>query len=626
MRCSSFCANGRLTSSPVLSTRQAVGRAEAERRRRLVSVALGRQPADVVLRRGRLLNVYTGEIENGVDVAVAGDRIALVGDAQPCLGDATQVVDVAGAYLVPGFLDAHYHIESSRLSPWRHAEATLPKGTTVIIEDPHEACAAGGIEAIRYILETTEGLPQKVYVQVSSATPPSNVETTRGYIGAEEARRALAWPRVIGLGELMDPQRMIGGDQRLWGLIELALERNELIEGHSGFRGPRLAAYAAAGVQDTHSPRTPEQALEMLRRGFDIQLKVEREAPTIRRLLQEGVDWGRVGLAVDDRPVERLLSDGGLDYEIRCAIELGVPAVRAYQMATINNARHWRLDRDHGGIAPGRHADILVVSDLKRVTVAQVFANGRQVARDGALVEPLDPRPAPAYATSTVRLPRPLRLEDLAVSAPRWREIVQALVIPPFYWSREIEPITQQLPVRNGHVVGAPERGINKVAVIDRHRQTGNIGVGFWAWGLHQGAVAMTVLHDSHNLCVIGAEDRDMVVAANRVAEIQGGLVVVQNGRVLAELALPVWGLMSDAEPAQVAAAHERVEAAARSLRKGAPDLSHSTMPPHYAEALQHRPVDVMTFAFLTCDPWQYVLTDQGLFDMADESPLPLLW
>jgi adenine deaminase len=599
--------------------------AQAALRRRLVRVALGQEPADLVLRGGRLLNVYTGEIEDGTDVAVAGERIALVGDARPCVGAATRLIDVDGAHLVPGFVDAHYHIESSRLSPWRHAEATLPGGTTAIIADPHEACAVGGLDAIRYILETTTGLPQKVYVQVPSATPPSHVETTAGYIGAGEARRAMAWPRVIGLGELMDPQRLIRGDPRLWGLIEVALERGDLIEGHSGFSGSRLAAYAAAGVQDTHSPRTPEQALEMLRRGFDIQLKVERESETIRRLLRHAVDWGRIGLAVDDRPVERLLGDGGLDHEIRGAIALGVPAIRAYQMATINNARHWRLDRDHGGIAPGRYADILVVSDVERVAVTRVFASGREVARGGTLVQPLDPRPAPAYATDTVRLRRPLCVDDLAVPAPAGHEVVRAVVIPPFYWSREIEPIIQVLPVRHGRVAPAPERGINKVAVVDRHRASGNIGLGFWIWGLRRGAVAFTVLHDSHNLCIIGADDQDMLAAGRRVAEMRGGLAVVRDGRVLAELALPVWGLMSDQEPLKVAAAHENVEAAARALREGAPDPPHPAMPPHYAEALRRRPVDVMTFAFLTCDPWQYVLTDRGLFDMADESPLALI-
>ncbi len=288
----------------------------------------------------------------------------------------------------------------------------------------------------------------------------------------------------------------------------------------------------------------------MLRRGFDIQLKVEREAWTIERLLRQPVDWGRIGLAVDDRPVERLLRDGGLDHEIRAAIKLGVPVVRAYQMATINNARHWRLDRDHGGIAPGRYADILVVSVLERVAVVRVFAAGREVARDGALLTPVDPRPAPAYATNTVRLRRPLQMEDLAVSAPAGRDVVYVMVIPPFYWSRDVEPITRRLSVRDG---------INKVAVIDRHRASGNIGLAFWAWGLQRGAVALTVLHDSHNLCVIGADDRDMVVAVNRVAEMQGGLAVARDGRVQAELALPIWGLMSDAEPAKVAAAHEQV-------------------------------------------------------------------
>lgn len=631
---------------------QSPSAAEIRQRQHLVQVALGKHPADLVIRGGKLVNVYTGEMLDDVDIAIAGERIALVGDASPCIGPDTEIVDVEGAYLTPGFVDAHYHIESSRLAPWRHAEITLPRGLTSLVEDPHEACAPGGLDAIRYFLGNTQGLPQKLYVQVPSATPPTNVETTGGYIGGDEFKQALEWHRVTGLGEVMDPPRIFGNDARTWSLIQAAISAGQPIEGHGGFSGNRLAAYASAGVQSTHSPNTPEQALEMLRQGFTIQLKAERETKTIEKLLESRVDWSRIGLAVDDRPVEKLLELGSLDHEVRLAIELGIPPVRAYQMATINNARHWRLDRDIGGIAPGRYADILVVSDLEKVVIERVFANGKEVARNGKLLIPLEgpgqpSRHAPGYALNTVRLQRKVTADDFKVGAPveitcsrgQERVWVYALVIPPFYFSDDLEAITCKLPVRNGFVEPVPGTGVNKVAIVERHRGTGNIGLGFWRWGFQRGAVAMSVLHDSHNISVVGANDHDMAVAVNRVAEIQGGIVVVENGRILAELPLPIFGLMSDAPPKEVAELSRAVEKAAACLRESAATEAHagegekarggaamSQIPPDLAKTMESKPVDVLTFAYLTCHPRRFVLTDQGVFDIKIEKPLPLVW
>lgn len=609
-------------------SRRSHAQAEVAARQKLIDVALGRQAADLVIRGGRLVNVNTAEIEDGLDVAVSGERIALVGDASGCIGPSTTIVNADGAYLVPGFVDAHYHIESSRLSPWRHAELTLPRGVTVLFEDPHEACAAGGLDAIRYMLENSKGSPQKVYVQVTSATPPSNVETTGGYVGGEEARQAYGWARVTGLGEMMDPPRIYGRDTRIWSLLEAVIEHSQPIEGHSGFLGNKLSAYASSGVTSTHSPRNPEQALEMLRRGFCIQLKVEREIPTLKKLLESNIDWTQVGLAVDDRPAEQLLEVGGLDNEVRAAIKVGVPTVRAYQMATINNARHWRVEKDHGSISPGRYADILFVTDLEAVKVSRVFASGREVARDGVLIVPSEPRPAPAYATETMRVKRKVTPEDFAIKAPAnagQSGTCNALVIPPFFWSGDKQAITQTLRVGNGLVLGDVSRGINKVAIIERHKATGNIGLCFWQWGFQRGAVAMSVLHDNHNISVVGASDADMATAANRVIDLGGGIVVVEDGKVLAELPLPIFGLMSDAPATEVAELHRQAEKAAISLRDTTIKPLAATPAPQL-QVLDSHPVDVLTFAFLTCDPWRYVLTDRGVFDMNDETRQEIVW
>lgn len=622
----------------MLRSKEDVARDEATLRRHLIDVALGRTPADLVIRGGRLVNVNTGEIEEGAGVAIAGDRIAHVGDCTPCTGPSTQVVDAGGAYLVPGLVDAHYHIESSRLSPWRHAEVTLPRGVTVLFEDPHEACASGGLDAIRYMLENSEGSAQKVYVQVSSATPPSNVETTGGHISGPEEKEALSWSRVTGLGEMMDPPRIFGEDKRQWSLLQEAYRSAQPIEGHSGFSGAKLSAYAASGVTSTHSPRDAEQAVEMLRRGFCIQLKVEREIPTLKRLLEDAdnIDWTQVGLAVDDRPAERLLQVGGLDNEVRAAIKLGVPPVRAYQMATINNARHWNVERDHGSISPGRYADVLIVTDLENMVVSRVFASGREVARDGALLQPASARLAPPYAVNTVRMKRAVTAADFKVAAPANRgecagaahdgNMCQAMVIPPFFWTGEDRKVlAQTLAVKDGLVQADPSRGINKVAVVERHKATGNIGLAFWQWGFQKGAVAMSVLHDSHNISVVGASDADMAAAVNRVAELQGGIVVVEGGKVLAELPLPIFGLMSDAPAEEVARLNAAVEAAVVSQRDGK-TIPADRIPWYQVPVLERQPVDILTFAFLTCDPWRYVITDRGVFDMTDETKQEIVW
>lgn len=610
-----------------MKSRNELAHIERLTRQTLVDVALGRTYADLVIVGGKLLNVYTGEIMENASVAVKGDRIAAVGGVAYTIGPNTKVIDAHGEYLVPGFVDAHYHIESSRLSPRRHAELTLPRGLTVLVEDPHEACASGGLDAIRYILESTEGLPQKVYVQVSSATPPSNVETTGGFIGKDEFEESLNWPRVLGLGELMDPPRIFGKDERTWGLIEQAILHSQPMEGHNGFTGKTLAAYASCGVMSTHSPRTPERALEMLRNGFYLQLKVEREEDTIRHLLQSRIDWSKVGLAVDDRPVEKILEYGSLDNEVRAAIKLGIPPITAYQMATINNARHFGLDKDHGGIAPGRYADILFIADLENVTISRVIASGVEVAQEGELTVTFGGFPTPSYALNTVHLKKRMSAQDFAVKAGARIGSCKAMVIRPFDFSGDLTQALVELPVRDGEIVPEPNSGINKVAIVERHKATGNMGICFMRWGFTSGAVALSVLHDSHNISVVGASDEDMAIAVNRVADMGGGIVVVLEGKVLAELRLPVFGMMSDEDPLTVAQANAAVEKAAASLRmKGIGQEALGMPSPDLARTLDQKPVDVLTFAFLTCDPRRFVLTDRGIFDMADERALPLIW
>jgi adenine deaminase len=597
---------------------QSVPAAAQERmaaRLRLMRVGLGQEPADMVIEGGTLLDTVTGELLPDWGVAIAGDRIAAIGDVARHVGAGTVRVGAKGMTLVPGFVDAHYHCESSRLSARRHAEVTLPQGLTAYFEGTHEITnAVGGLPGVEYFVEAGRRLPQKIYPCVSSATPPSPVETTSGHIGYAET--VLAFERwseeARGIDEVMDLPRVLDGSARLHGVIQAALDDRRVVAGHGSPPLDVLDGWIAAGIMSSHSPRIAE-ALTMLRKGVHLQLKTERTAEIVRQLLDLPLrDWRNVGLAVDDRTAAELLDRGGIDHEVRTAIALGVPPVTAYQMATINNAGHWQVSHLHGLLAPGRYADVLVVSDLERVVIDRVIANGRLVAGRGRLTTALDAGPIDPSLRNTVRLSRELRASDFEVLAPPNRRDVQAYVLPPRYVSRDLGPITKTLPVSGGRVQRDLPRGITKFAVVERYGKGMSIGVSFWELGFGSGAIAWTVNHDHHNLGVFGATDEDMAVAANRCAAIEGGYVVVRDGKVLAELSLPIAGLMSDDDPVVVA---EKI----RTL-----DRVATTLGP--APSLADHPTDRITFMNLTCDPWKYSLTDLGLFDLGTQQRMPAVF
>ncbi len=603
------------SGTPAPPTMPAEVQARIDARLRLMRVALGQEPADLVIEGGALLDTVTGELLPGWGVAIAGDRIAAVGDVRRHAGPATARLDATGTTLVPGFVDAHYHCESSRLTARRHAEVTLPQGLTAYFEGTHEITnAARGLPGVAYFAEAGQRLPQKIYPCVSSATPPSPVETTSGHIGYAETVQAFRqWPgQALGIDEVMDLPRVLDGSARLHGVIQATLDDRRIVAGHGSPPLDVLDGWIAAGIMSSHSSRVAE-ALTMLRKGVHLQLKTERTAEIVKQLLDLPLrDWRNVGLAVDDRTAADLLDRGGMDHEVRSAIALGVPVVTAYQMATLNNAAHWQVPHLHGVLAPGRYADVLLVSDLAKVTIDRVVASGRLVAERGRLTGPLPPSPIDPALRDTVRLSRELRAADFEVLAPPNRREVQAYVLPPRYFSRELGPITKTLAVRDGRVQRDLPRGITKFAIVERYGRGMSIGVSFWELGFDQGAIAWTVNHDHHNLGVFGATDEDMAVAANRCAAIEGGYVIVKDGKVLAELPLPVAGLMSDDDPAVVA---DRI----RTLDRVAGDL-------HPAESLAHHPTDRITFMNLTCDPWKYSLTDLGLFDLGSQQRMPAVF
>lgn len=584
-------------------------------RLRLMRVALGQEPADLVISGGTLLDTITGELLPGWGIAIAGDRIAAVGNVERHIGSGTVRVSAKGLTAVPGFVDAHYHCESSRLSARRHAEVTLPQGLTAYFEGTHEITnAAKGLPGVEYFVEAGRRLPQKIYPCVSSATPPSPVETTSGYIGYAEAALAFErWPEEArGIDEVMDLPRVLDGSARLHGVIQATLDDRRVVAGHGSPPLDVIDGWIAAGIMSSHSARIAE-ALTMLRKGVHLQLKTERSAEMIRQFLDLPLrDWRNVGLAVDDRTAADLLDRGGMDHEVRTAIALGVPAITAYQMATINNAAHWQVAHLHGVLAPGRYADVLLVSDLEKVVIDRVFASGRLVAEAGRLTRALDAGPIDPSLRHSVRLSRELRSSDFEILAPPNRREVHAYVLPPRYFSRELGPITKTLPVSGGRVQRDLPRGITKFAVVERYGKGMNIGVSFWDLGFDQGAIAWTVNHDHHNLGVLGATDEDMAVAANRCAAIEGGYVIVKDGKVIAELPLPIAGLMSDDDPVVVAEKIRRLDQVATEL--------------HPAPSLAEHPTDRITFMNLTCDPWKYSLTDLGLFNLETQKRMPVVF
>jgi adenine deaminase len=580
------------------------------RRRRLMEVALGQVPPDTIIENGVLVDVVTRRLVDGICISISGGRVALISKEMPKAGSKTKLIDAGGAYLAPGLVDAHYHIESSHLSPRRHAQITLPHGTTTLFEGSHEICNPLGLDGVRYLLEEAEGLPQKIFVGLSSATPPTPYETAGAYIGGKEAEEALRLEGVAGVDEVMDYTALFGGEERLHSVIEAGLASGKVVEGHGVPSPPQADAFLATGVSSTHFSGDGAKAIALLERGCFLELKPRDSRQAIRELVAAGIDWQMVGMCVDDRPAERISQLGHLDYELRICIEEGLDPVTAIQLATLNNARHWRKEHEIGIVAPGRRADILFITDLDGFKVDRVMADGEVVAEKGKLTVDIPIKPAPTYVLNTIRLRKPLTAKDFEVKAPADRSKVKAAVLHPYYFSADLPPITRELPVEGGLVQRDLGHDVNKVAIV--RRDGGGLGVSFWEIGYQHGAVAMSVLHDSHNISVVGATDSDMARAVNRVAEMGGGIAIVRDGDVKAEVPLPIAGLMTDRPLPEVVAGLDRVNEEATKLSPG--------------KLLGPNPVDTQTFIFLTCYPWGIVLTDRGFINVRTGQPVSPVW
>jgi len=544
-------------------------------------------PADLILRNGRLVNVISGEIYR-TDIVVHDRHIVALGEGY----QGEREVDLAGKYVAPGLIDAHVHIESSLVTPPEFARAVLPHGVTTVVTDPHEIANVLGLEGMRYMLESAKHGLLNMFVMASSCVPATTMETSGARLEAEDLAPLLDHPWVLGLAELMNYPGVALADEGM--LDKIALFENKVLDGHApDMSGAMLNAYVAAGVESEHECTTVSEALEKLRLGLTIFI---REGTTTRNLepllpLITAENHSAICFCTDDRIPADLIDQGSIDYMIRVAIAGGIDPVMAIRMGSYNSARHFRLKK-YGALAPGKYADILVLPDLEDFRPEQVYRGGQLVARDGAMVA-ARPESRRFDLRSTVNIAADEL--DFSIAAKSGSIRVIGTIKDQVVTEHLVEPAK----IVAGLAVSDIERDILKFAMVERHRASGHIGLGFVkGFGLRRGAIAGTVAHDHHNLAVIGVDDESMKTAVAAISAMGGGLAIAAGEAVLARLPLPVAGLMSELPIEAARGQYDDMIAAAREL--GSP---------------MNDPYMVMSFMGLEVIP-KLKLTDLGLVDV----------
>lgn len=503
---------------------------------KLAAVARGDEPADLLLTNARIINTFTGAIEED-HVAISQGRIAGVGDYR----EGQQVIDLQGKYLSPGLIDGHVHIESSFLNPMEYARAVVPRGVLGVITDCHEMANVCGVAGIKYILNFGERLPLDIFGMAPACVPSSHFESAGARIEPDDYRKLITMDTILGLGEMMNFPGIVFGEPSVWTTIDLF--RGRIVDGHApGLGGKRLNAYLAAGISSDHECTSLEEAREKLTRGMYIMIREGSSEKNLETLLPLVTDqtYRRCFFVVDERDPVDLLKHGDVDGVIRKAVSLGLDPVRAVQMATLIPAEHYRLN-GLGAVAPGYRANLVVFNDLVNFEADRVFYNGLLVAQEGRIAIPLNPYSDPKL-TRTMNI-RPF--DPLALRLPaRGPKAFAIEIVPGQIVTRKIEV---EVTVKDGFVQPDVEKDILKLIVVERHQATGNIGRGLVkGFGLKKGAVASSVAHDAHNVIAIGADDDDIFTAIKEVERLQGGIAIAAEGRVLGALALPISGLLSD--------------------------------------------------------------------------------
>jgi adenine deaminase len=532
-----------------------------EMTQQLVDVAMGRQPADLVLRNGRWLNVHSGEIIPATDVAISGSRIAYVGDdASHTIGEQTKMIEVNGRYLLPGLCDGHMHVESGMITVTEFARAVIPHGTTSMFIDPHEIANVLGLPGVKLMHDEAAVQPINVYVQVPSCVPSApGLETPGAAIGPEDVAEAMRWPHIIGLGEMMNFPGVYHNDAKMHAEMAETMKAGKTVGGHyaSLDLGRPFHGYVAGGPADDHEGTRLEDAVARVRQGMKAMLRLGSAwydvASQVKAITELGLDSRNFILCTDDSHSGTLVEEGHMDRVVRHAIAQGLPPITAIQMATLNTAEHFGVARDVGSITPGRYADIIITSDLPTLPVEMVIAAGEVVAENGRLLIDMPAYSYPNTAKGTVHLGRGLTAGDFDIPAGGDSAKVRVIgVVENQAPTRALERI---LPIREGLVQMDPTQDVCQIALVERHQGTGGVVNGFVAgFGFDVPcAIASTVAHDSHHMVVVGTSKQNMALAANRLGVVGGGVVVYRDGEEIALVELPIAGLMSN-ERAEVVA------------------------------------------------------------------------
>ncbi|MGH6762885.1 MAG: adenine deaminase [Phyllobacterium sp.] len=537
---------------------------------------MGRAQADLVVRNGRLVSVYSGEIISGIDIAVIDGRFAFVGqNASHCIGSKTKVVDAEGRYLVPGLCDAHMHVESGMVTVTEFTRAVIPHGTTSMFIDPHEIANVLGLEGVRLMHDEALAMPINVHVQMPSCVPSApGLENAGASLSPQDVAEAMTWPNIIGLGEVMNFPGVAANNETMRGAIDATVAAGKTVGGH--YASPELGrafhGYVAGGPEDDHEGTRMEDAIARVRQGMRAMLRLGSAwydvANQIKAVTEQGLDPRNFILCTDDSHSGTLVDEGHMDRVVRHAIAQGLKPVTAIQMATINTAQHFRLEREIGSITPGRLADFLIVSDLAQLSIDRVYGRGVLLAEKGKLIADIPAYDYPAKAKNTVKLGKKVTAQDFDIKAPKPGKSITARVIGVIENQAPTRALEAEMPVSDGIVQMDRRNDVCQIALVERHRGTGGVVNGFvsgFGYTLDC-AMASTVAHDSHHMIVVGTNKEDMAKAANRLGEIGGGVVLYSKGRELALVEMPIAGLMSNERAEVVAAKADKLVNAMRAM------------------------------------------------------------
>ena len=557
---------------------------------KIIKVSKGEDIADLVIKNARLVNVLSEEIYE-TDIAIIDDKIAGISKGYK----GREEIDLKGAYVTPSFIDGHVHLESSMLMPSEFAKLVLPSGTTTVIADPHEIANVMGLQGISFMREATKNLPLDVYMMLPSCVPATDLETSGVDLNSYDLALLIDAPWVLGIAEMMNFPGVVNCDNSVLSKIQLGLDKNKRIDGHApNLGGKNLDAYIASGVASDHECTTPDEAIEKLRLGMYLMIREATGARDLEPLIPvlKTYNTRKCMFVTDDRHPKHL--GRHISRMVKKAVRLGVNPIKAVQMASLNTAEYFKL-YDRGAIAPGYKADIAVFDNLETFEPKMVFKNGKLVAKDGKITVDMTELKPPALRGS-VNI-KYLYKEDFQIKIPAGKNKIKVInVIPQQLITKlSLEPVKSE----NGFAVSDTGNDILKIAVLERHKATGNIGLGFVkGFGLKSGAIASTVAHDSHNMIVIGTNDEDMFYAAIELEKSQGGKIIVENGKTLAHLPLPIAGLMSDKSADEVMTKISELENAAAKIGCKIAD-----------------PFMSMAFLSLSVIP-EIKITDKGLIDV----------